>query len=198
MAKCLREGKVVLSKKDKKLFIRCIKELIECDPVPNSFRQVDQGLGIGGDGPMATMEADVDGSSFEEENPVAKTFKQQGNFEEYIGGFTGLEIKPKEAESITNYTNAKPTKVDQYSIRYENSDDFSNNTITVIKKLREGNDLVFTAFQSSTQQSGGTVAEPQKPEETGENEIIVSKSRSFKDDIEGGKILADLLQKLEI
>lgn len=147
--------------------------------------------------PDLTLENQLDDPNQEEQNPIAKTFKQQGNFEEYIGKFSGLELKPKEIESVTNYTNAKPTKMDNFLIRYESSDEFSNNTITVIKKLREGTDLVFTVFQSSTQQQSiGT--EPQKPEETGENEIIVTKSRAFVNDIEGGKILADLLQKLDI
>lgn len=143
-----------------------------------------------------TLENQLDDPNQTEQNPVAKIFKQQGNFEEYIGKFSGLELKPKELESITNYTNAKPTKMDKFLIRYESSDEFSNNTITVIKKLREGTDLVFTVFQSSTQQQSVGV-EPES-EETGENEIIVTKSRAFVNDIEGGKILADLLQKLEI
>lgn len=126
-------------------------------------------------------------------NPIAKTFKQQGNFEQYIAKFSGLEIKPKEMESITNYTNAKPTKMDKFSVRYEGTDEFSNNTITVIKKLREGNDLVFTVFQTTSQQS------PEGGEATPtENEIIVNRSRAFRDEIEGGRILADMLQKLEI
>lgn len=133
-----------------------------------------------------------------EQNPIAKTFKQSGKFEEYIGKFSGLELKPKEIESITNYTNAKPTKMDKFLVRYESTDDFNNNSITVIKKLREGNDLVFTTFQSSTQsdQSGGET--PEKDEKSGDDGIIVSKSRSFRTDIEGGKLLSDILQKLEI
>lgn len=137
------------------------------------------------EGEDTTMNVDV--------NPIAKTFKQQGNFDQYVDRFSGLEIKPKEMESITNYTNAKPTKVDRFVIRYEGTDEFNNNTITVVKKLREGNDLVFTIFQSSSQQT------PENGEQSEtDNEIIVNKSRAFRDDIEGGRILADLLQKLEI
>lgn len=135
-----------------------------------------------------------DDSSDVNVNPIAKTFKQQGNFEQYIQKFSGLEIKPKEMESITNYTNAKPTKVDKFSVRYENTDEFSNNTITVIKKLREGNDLVFTVFQVTSQQA----PEDGKEANPTENEIMVNKSRAFRDEVEGGRILADMLQKLEI
>jgi hypothetical protein len=215
MAKAIQEGKVKLPEKDLKLFVRCIKELCHPryqglpDPAQDLRYDITGGGGTGGS-PIEPMylEQDMEDPSTTEQNPVAKTFKQQGNFENYVNGFTGLELKPKEMESITNYTNAKPTNMEKaksketgedvvISVRYENSDEFSNNTITVIKKLRQGNDLVFTTFQSSTQQSAGG-AEPQKPEETGENEIIVSKSRSFRDEIEGGKVLSDILQKLEI
>jgi hypothetical protein len=167
------------------------------DPVTDlRTGDVNQNTGMSPLEPMA-LESQMDDPNQTEQNPVAKTFNQTGNFEEYIGKFSGLELKPKEIESVTNYTNAQPTKMDNFLIRYESSDEFNNNTITVIKKLREGTDLVFTVFQSSTQQQGGI--EPQGEEKpTGENEIIVTKSRSFTNDIEGGKILADLLQKLDI
>jgi hypothetical protein len=140
------------------------------------------------------LENQLDDPNQVDQNPVAKTFTQNGNFEEYVNRFSGLELKPKEMESINNYSESKPTKVDKFSIRYESTDDFSNNTISVIKKLREGNDLVFTIFQSATQEQSTDNPEQQKQE----NNIIVNKSVSFKDEIEGGKILADLLQKLEI
>jgi len=146
--------------------------------------------------PVKPMYLDEEEQDIEtERNPIAKTFKQQGNFEEFIQKFSGLEIKPKEFESITNYTTSKPTKMDNYSIRYESSDAFSNNTITVIKKLREGNDLVFTVFQS-TQQSSIDVGD--KAENSSENAIVVSKSISFRNEIDGGEVLSDVLQKLEI
>jgi hypothetical protein len=126
-------------------------------------------------------------------NPIAKRFVQKGKeFEQYIQMFSGLEIKPKEMESINNYSSAKPTKVDKFSIRYESADEFGNSTITVIKKLREGNDLVFTAFESHTAQVDDT------QQNAGQSDVVVSKSRAFKDEINGGRILADLLQKLEI
>jgi len=145
--------------------------------------------------PVEPMYLDEEGDDVTtERNPIAKTFQQKGNFEQYIQRFSGLEIKPKEFESITNYTEAKPTKVDKYSIRYEGTDEFSNSTITVIKKLREGNDLVFTAFQISKSQN--TQDAEQQPTE--EDDIVVNKSVSFRDEIEGGKILADMIPKLEI
>lgn len=250
MAKLIKEGKVLLSKKDLQLFVKCIKELTDprfqgmVDPRTDLRTDI---TGTGGSGivpqePMSlenqedkrvdTKGIPIDPHYLDEKesrdadfinkvismneegedtninvdiNPIAKTFKQQGNFEQYIEKFSGLEIKQKEMESISNYSNAKPTKMEKtkshetgedvvVSVRYENSDDFNNNTITVIKKLREGTDLVFTAFQVTSQQT------PESGEESTptENEIVVNKSRSFRDDIEGGKILADLLQKLDV
>jgi len=179
-----------LPKKKLEEIIKCLRECqmdTGKDYLDTGF--VNQNTGMSPIEPMS-LENQLSDPNQTEQNPVAKTFNQTGNFEEYIGKFSGLELKPKEIESVTNYTNAKPTKMDKFLVRYESSDDFNNNTITVIKKLREGTDLVFTVFQSSTQQGG---EEPQ-----GENEIIVTKSRSFTNDIEGGNILSDLLQKLDI
>lgn len=142
--------------------------------------------------PHYTNENGEETSDTLEVNPIAKTFKQKGDFEQYVGRFSGLEIKPKEYESIINYANAKPSKQDKFSVRYEDTDEFGNNTITVIKKLREGNDLVFTAFQTTI---------PQTPPEGGEapeSEIIVNKSRSFRNEIDGGAVLSDILNKLEV
>lgn len=171
-----------------------LKEIIECIRGLKTDPRVDLRYDTTGNNnsspiePMYLENSDTDLNTNQEINPVAKTFKQQGNFEEYIQRFSGLEMKPKEIESIVNYTNSKPTKNDKFYVRYENTDDFGNTTITVIKKLREGNDLVFTTFQTTTSQNN----------EENEKDIIVNKSRSFRDEIEGGKILADILQKLEV
>jgi hypothetical protein len=203
MAKCIREGKVSLPKKDLQLFVRCIKELTDprfqglADPIAD-LRYDISGTGAASSekGPIEPMYLDEEGEDTNTEvdtNPTAKTFQQKGNFEQYIQKFSGLEFKPKELESVANYVSTKPTKQDKFSIRYEKSDNFNNNTITVIKKLREDNNLVFTAFQVSSPQSTGNTE--QKP---AEDNIMVNKSVSFRDEIEGGKILADLLQKLKI
>lgn len=174
-----------------------LKEMADC---LHSLRGIDvrqdtTGTSFSGKGPTEPMNLEENGDNTDptaERNPIAKTFQQKGNFEQYVDKFSGLEIKPMESESIINYSNGKPTKMDKFSIRYESSDEFSNNTITIIKKLREGNDLVFTAFQinSSSNDDGGQTQ--------GEDDIIVNKSISFKTEIEGGKILADMLAKLEI
>jgi hypothetical protein len=139
------------------------------------------------------LENDVQDTNVVERNPVAKTFQQKGNFEQYVDRFSGLELKSKELEAVSNHIKSKPTKMDKFSVRYESTDEFNNNTITVIKKLREGNDLVFTVFQTMSQQAVG----PDQQSGT-EEEILVNKSVSFRDEINGGNLLSDLLQKLEI
>jgi organic radical activating enzyme len=163
------------------------------------------GTSFSGKGPAEPMNLEEE-EEISSENPVAKTFTQNGNFEQYIQKFSGLELKPKEIESITNYFDkSKPTNQSDFEqqngqgpkkilfVRYESTDDFNNSTIHVIKKLREGNDLVFTAFQKNSSQSddntdGNSV----------ENEIEVYKSVTFRDEIEGGEVLANLLRKLEV
>jgi len=40
----------------------------------------------------------------------------------------------------------KPTAGDKFFLRYEFTDDFGNNTTTIIKKLKEGNQFCWTAF----------------------------------------------------
>ncbi len=190
MAKAVYEGKVVLQKQDLKTFIKCIKELTDprfrgmADPITDTRNDPIDPHYLGEEG----QDIDV------EKNPVAKTFQQKGNFDQYVDKFSGLEFKPMETESITNYSNSKPTKMDKFSIRYETSDGFNNNTVTVIKKLREGNDLVFTVFQNNLSQNNQAADSAA----TEENDITVNKSTSFRDEIEGGKILADMLAKLEI
>lgn len=169
-----------LPKKKLNEIIDCIKQLKE-----DSVSIKSSPIYVSEEGEDTNTEVDI--------NPIAKTFTQKGDFEQYIQRFSGLEIKPKEMDSINNYSNAKPTKVDKFSVRYESSDDFQNGTITVIKKLREGSNLVFTVFQKNSQQQ----SDDKKPSTDGED-IIINKSTSFRDEIEGGRILADLLQKLEI
>jgi hypothetical protein len=143
-----------------------------------------------------TITEDADATAVDK-NPIAKTFTQKGDFEQYVNRFQGLEIKPKEFEAVTNYQKTKPTTFDKFSIRYENTDDFNNSTTTVIKKLREGNKLVFTAFQinKASEETDGN----KKPEEAqNQPDIVIKKSISFNDEIEGGNILGDMLQKLEV
>ncbi len=205
LVKALQEGKVSpksvgskISKAASKITPQSVNNFIGSSKLPKDKLEEMVGLIKELIEPMNLETRDSDDmnedSGFSDErNPIAKTFQQKGNFEEYIQKFSGLEIKPKELESIANYVDSKPTKQDKFSIRYESQDEFANNTITVIKKLREGNDLVFTVFQDNSSQSDVAGGETNTS-----NDIVVTKSVSFKDEIEGGQVLADLLSKLEI
>ena len=62
---------------------------------------------------------------------------------------------------------SKPTQQDKFFIKYEVSDDLGNNTTTVIKKLKEGNQFCWTAF--SKYQSAGEEGKPEGSEESEEN-----------------------------
>ena len=112
----------------------------------------------------------------EEVNPISKTFTQKGKYDEYVKRFIGMSLSPKEMEAINSHKETKPSKVEKNQIRYETSDSFGNNTLTTIKKLKDGNEFSFTAFTkySSSNQ--------EKTEEM--DEIVITKSIVFKDEIE--------------
>lgn len=57
----------------------------------------------------------------------------------------------------------KPTHADKFFMRYELTDDFGNNTTTVIKKLKEGNQFCWTAF--SKYESAEEEGNPESKEE---------------------------------
>lgn len=186
MAKLLREGKVELSKKDKKMFVRCIKELLSpCEDLRTDFTTAS-----GGNVPIEPMYLQEED---DQTNPVSNTFVQKGkNFEEYINTFSGLQFKPKELEAVSNLEKQPENTNDQFSLKFKTSD-VDGNEEHIIKKLRQGNDLVFVDFMKTT--SINTNSEDEKQQ--GDN-ITVTTSTPFRDEIEGGKILAQFLQKLEI
>lgn len=143
-------------------------------------------------------------------NPIAKTFNQTAKFEEYIKKFQGLPISPKEMEAVNNFKGVKPTKIERNQIRFETTDTFNNSTTVVVKKLREGSQFVFTAFTKFSQTKPeepeeqpvdpNAPPEPEEPEvpEGEMDDIVVTKSASFNDDIKGGAILAEFLKKLDL
>lgn len=81
-----------------------------------------------------------------ETDVVVKEFNVEGKFEEYVKRYLGLKLSEKEMEAINTFQDVKPTKIEFTQIRYETSDEFKNNTTTIIKKLREGSDFVYVAF----------------------------------------------------
>lgn len=149
-------------------------------------------------------------------NPVAKEFTKTAIYDQYIQKFVGLPFSQKELESINNYTEVKPSKIDKNQIRYESSDQFNNNTTTVVKKLREGSQFAYTAFTKYVQTKPSPDKEqPTQPSQPGApgqppaaptvtpagpqpEDIIVAKSVAFADDISGSKTLSDFLRKLDL
>ena len=57
----------------------------------------------------------------------------------------GAEILAKFLAEL-GLSNQKPTSGDKFFMKYEVTDDFGNNTTTVIKKLKEGGQFCWTAF----------------------------------------------------
>jgi hypothetical protein len=162
-----------------------------------------------------------------EPNVISKTFDTEADFDSYVHQRRGIEITPKELESIQNFKDAKPIELDRFHVKYETTDNFGNNNTTVIKKLKEGNQFCWTAFSKyETAEEEGTPEtspnfseeEPEKSKEpslpplkeeipskpSDEDEIIVNdpirviKSITFINDIEGSNVLADFLNKLDI
>jgi len=159
-----------------------------------------------------------------ERSVVAKTFDTKADFDSYVNQRRGIEMTPKEQQSILNYSEAKPTQRDKFFVKYETTDDFGNNDTTVIKKLKEGNQFCWTAFSKhETAEEEGkpegaeepALAEvaptpstpsnvPPQDDMSGEDEMTVddpiriTKTITFVDDNEGANVLADFLQKLEL
>lgn len=81
-----------------------------------------------------------------ETDVVVKEFNVEGKFEEYVKRYLGQKLSEKEMEAVNTFQDVKPTKIDSTRIRYETTDEFKNNTTTIVKKLREGSDFVYVAF----------------------------------------------------
>lgn len=123
-------------------------------------------------------------------NPVSKEFTVKGKeYESYVNEFKGIPFTQKEHDSINNFTEEKPIKADNIVIRYETTDDFQNNTTTTIKKLKEGNTFIYSAFSKYTSS---------KSDDANQGDIIVTKSAAFTDDIKGSQILSDFIKHLDI
>ncbi len=115
---------------------------------------------ISADGNMMVSEDEFTANVEPERNVVAKTFDTHSDFDSYVNQRRGLEMTPKEQQSIIGYQKAKPTQQDKFFAKYEKTDSFGNNTTTVIKKLREGNQFCWTAFTKNE-----TAEDEGKPDE---------------------------------
>jgi len=150
-------------------------------------------------------------------NVISKKFNTQSDFNSYVAQHRGLQILPQEKQTISNYSSAKPVELTDFMVKYESTDDFSNNNTTVIKKLKEGNQFCWTAFSKNStssdaatqsqdnlqeadgeeQQQEEQPTQPQTPQEP-DNTLEVIKSVPFMDETNGAKILSEFLIKLDI
>lgn len=140
--------------------------------------------------PMMLDEANV--------NPVSKSFTQKGEYDTFVNRFIGSPFQSKEIDSVNNYKKQLPSKKTSNEIKYETNDQFNNNVKTIIKKLKENNKFVYTAFQQYSSTTKNDVQPDNNESDIMEEEIIITKSIPFVDEIEGGKILFDFIQKLDI
>ena len=160
-----------------------------------------------------------------EQPPVAKTYDTKADFDSYVNQWRGIEMTSKELDAVRGFTRMKPTQQDKFFVKYENTDAFGTNSTTVIKKLREGNQFCWTAFQKyesaeeEGKPEGGEEAPPAKEspeapetpempvkeanppgqeEVTVSDKIRISKSITFDNDIKGSEILGNFLRKIKL
>lgn len=110
-----------------------------------------------------------------------------------------MPLHPLESQSISNYTEVKPSPskaTNPHAVRYDTTDEFGhqNNTTTIIQKMQNGSEFNFVAFQRVIN-AGGPEDDPTSS--TG-NKLNVIVTRTFTQPDEGGDVLSDLLQKLEL
>ena len=154
-----------------------------------------------------TLDEDED---FAQKNVIAKTFDTKSDFDSYVKQHRGIEMTPRELQTIANYKLATPTQRDKFFVKYESTDDFGTNSTTVIKKLKEGNQFCWTAFSKYESAEGDEESEPvqtadqpqpnpaEEPEVVVDDQIRITKSITFTDDTDGSNILGSFLIKLEL
>jgi hypothetical protein len=140
-------------------------------------------------------------------NVIASTKTAHGDFDQTLKMYRGFEFTPKENQAIQNFDEAEPSAHDKFKVQYSKSDDFTNNSTIVVKKLRQPDGkFVYTAL---VKVRGGTdqVEEPETPpdapaggppgqppiKEGAGDEIKVIKSTPI-DGMGGEEILTNFLQ----
>lgn len=93
---------------------------------------------------------------------VASTKTAHGDFDQTLKMYRGFEFTPKENQAIQNFDEAQPSVHDKFKVQYSKSDDFTNNSTIVVKKLRQPDGkFVYTAL---VKVRGGEEAEaPEEP-----------------------------------
>jgi hypothetical protein len=155
-------------------------------------------------------------------DPVSNTFHVKEDWSKYIKPYIGQPLSQKESEALQNYKEKPPTTVNRTEIWYNSTDDFGMSKTTVIKKMKDSGQFSFTAFQKQetpnsdeeknieNQETGignnsNGITSPTNTSDTfekGETEekddITVTKSILFKDDIKGASILINFLKKIDL
>lgn len=158
---------------------------------------------------------------------VASTFHVKKDWATYIKPYIGQPFSSKDLEAIQNFKDKHATTITRTELWYQTTDSFNVNKTTVIKKMKDGGQLSFTAFQkqerpdpskdqeddvtnsltaalapvqpAAGQQPDDTTSPDSKEDEKDEkDDIMVTKSILFKDDIKGAAILIEFLKKLEL
>lgn len=155
-------------------------------------------------------------------NPISNTFHVKEDWGLYIKKFIGQPLSAKELEAIDNFKEKEPTTISRTEIWYKGTDTFGISNIVVIKKMKDGGQFSYTSFQKSDKledndnkdnenslssnqgdpflggnQSSSTPS-TEKQNNDNKDDIIVTKSILFKDDIKGASILVKFLKKLNI
>lgn len=143
-----------------------------------SLRSLKEGMGnIGGETDisnadnLSVSESEFTTAQKPESKVISKTFDTKGDFDSYVNQRRGIEMTPKEQQSILGYR-TKPTQQDKFFIKYEVTDDFGNNNTTIVKKLKEGNQFCWTAFtkHESAEEEGKPEGSEEPNIEKGEKE----------------------------
>ena len=157
---------------------------------------------VSGGGPSEPMNLEA----YEEEpkrNVISSTKTLHGDYDKTLTMYRGIQFTPKEAQAIQNFTDAKPTKLDRFFVKYDKADDFGNNTDITVKKLQEGGKFIYVAFVKSRSGEEEMPEEPAAgpeggappPQEPNEEEIKIIKSTPI-DDQEGSEILTNFLMDI--
>jgi hypothetical protein len=183
--------------------------------------------------PMYLEESDEGETGATSVDPVTKTFHISVQWDKYVKSFVGQPLSPKETEAVHNLKEKEPTTINRTEIWYNTSDDMNGNKTTVIKKMKDGGQFSWNAFQKqeslakdSAQQGqnepmasslmefgenplppmnqtppGNTTPEPgqdQQDQQNQKDDVIVTKSILFKDEIRGAGILISFLKELDL
>ena len=159
-----------------------------------------------GAGPSEPMNLEEEGD--ESPNVIDSTKDYIGDFENTIRTkYNGIPLHPQEIQAASNFDRTTATiSKDRKQIEVKKSDDFGNNSVIVIKKLRDSGNLVFVAFIKSRSGEEPEVAGQQnepapeagpegEPEEPQGDKIKLIKSTPI-DDSEGSEILTNFMTQV--